>query len=176
METVIKGKVWVGGDSISTYAILPKERWIHNSTDPKLFGPWSMEDADKSFQGKEWALRDSGATIIVAGKNFGGGGKTLETPVYGLIGAGIKVIIADTFARTFFRNCINNALPAFTCPGLSKKVSTGDELIVNMDEGYIEIPAKGERLKMAALSEFCKALIEAGGLVAYTKKQFEKIE
>lgn len=172
METVIKGKAWVGGDSISTYAILPKERWIHNTRDIQMFGPWSMEDADEAFKGKEWGLRDSGATIIVAGKNFGGGGKTLETPVFGLIGAGIKALIAETFARTFFRNCVNNALPVFTCKGLSQKIQTGDELVVDMDQGYIEIVKTGERLNMAPLSSFCKDLIEAGGLLEYTKQQF----
>lgn len=174
METRITGKAWVGGDNISTYAIIPQRRWDLDRMDPEELGKWAMEDADPAFADREGAFRDGGYSIVVAGACFGGGGKSIEHPIYALRGAGIKVVIADSFARFNFRNSVNNALPVFTCPGLKDTVLTGDELTVDMTEGYVENHRTGERTELVPLTPFALELIEAGGLIPYTKAKLQK--
>jgi len=173
METIIRGKVWVGGDDIDAYQILPERRWVDDSRDLQDFGLWALEDADTAFRDKPWALRDSGAAIIVAGRNYGGGGKSIETPVYAVMGAGIKVVLADSFARFNFRNSINNGLPVLVCRGLNEKVRTGDSITVNMEEGSVVIDATGEKLEIVPLSSFARELLECGGYVNYIKKKMK---
>ncbi len=174
IETIIKGKAWVGGDNISAYNIIPQDRWTHEGLDPNVLGKWALEDGDPSFKDKEWALRDSGAIIIVAGKNFGGGGKSIEHPIYALKGAGIKIVIADSFARYNFRNSVNNALPVFECKGLNKMIQTGDELTVDMMNGFVDIERTKERKKLVPLPKFILEIMESGGLIAHTRKQLNR--
>lgn len=174
MGSIIKGKAWVGGDNIDVYKIIPRRRWIDNSIKPEDFGLWALEDADEAFKEKPWALKDSGAEIIIAGKNFGGGGKSIESPIYALQGAGIKIVIADSFARFNFRNSVNNGLPVLTCQGMNKLVSTGDEVIVNLAEGYIEKVATGERVKFMPFSPFVMEILNSGGLIPYAKEKIKR--
>lgn len=174
METKITGKAWVGGDNISTYAITPQRRWNLDKMDPEELGKWAMEEADEAFAGKEGAFRDSGFSIVVAGACFGGGGKSIEHPIYALKGAGIKVVIADSFARFNFRNSVNNALPVFTCPGLKDVTQTNDELTVDLKEGVVENHRTGARTALVPLTPFAIELMEAGGLIPYTKAKLKK--
>ena len=174
METKITGKAWVGGDNINTYAIIPQKRWNLDKMDPEELGKWALEDADPAFADKEGAFRDGGYTFVIAGECFGGGGKSIEHPIYALQGAGIKVVIADSFARFNFRNSVNNALPVFTCPGIRDHVETGDELTVDLVEGYVENHRTGEKINLVPLSEFAVELMEAGGLIPYTKAKLKK--
>lgn len=173
METRITGKAWVGGDNISTYDITPQRRWNLDKMDPEELGKWAMEDADPAFADKEGAFRDEGYSVVVAGACFGGGGKSIEHPIYALQGAGIKVVIADSFARFNFRNSVNNALPAFTCPGLKEITQTGDELTVDLLEGYVENHRTGVRTQLVPLTPFALELMEAGGLIPYTKAKLK---
>ena len=173
METKITGKVWVGGDNISTYEIIPQRRWNLEKMDPEELGSWAMEDADPRYTEKQGAFRQEGYSIVVAGHCFGGGGKSIEHPIYALKGAGIKVVIADSFARFNFRNSVNNGLPVFTCPGLHETVQTGDLLTVDFLEGYVENHRTGVRTKVVPLSEFALELMEAGGLIPYTKEKIK---
>jgi 3-isopropylmalate/(R)-2-methylmalate dehydratase small subunit len=169
-NTIIKGKAWVGGDNITAYDIIPMKRWTHDTMDPNVLGKWALEDADPNFKNKEWALRDSGATIIVAGCNFGGGGKSIEHPIFAVIGAGIQVVLADSFARYNFRNSVNNALPVIVCEGLKDMIRNGDELTVDMVNGFVEIIRTGEHKELVPLTPFVLEIMESGGLLAYTKK------
>lgn len=173
MNTKIVGKVWVGGDNISTYAITPQHRWNLDKMDPEELGKWAMEEADPAFAGKEGAFRDAGYSVVVAGACFGGGGKSIEHPIYALQGAGIKVVIADSFARFNFRNSVNNALPAFTCPGLKEITQTGDTVTVDLIEGYVENHRTGVRTNLVPLTPFALELMEAGGLIPYTKAKLK---
>ena len=171
IETNITGKAWVGGDDISTYDIIPQSRWNLDSLDPDELGKWAMEDADPDFHGKENALRNSGYTIIVAGKNFGGGGKSIEHPVIATKGAGIKVVLAESFARYNFRNSVNNGFPVVECKGIMEMVEKGDELTVDLAEGYVLNHRTGKRADLVPFSQYVFDVMEAGGLIEYTKKQ-----
>lgn len=175
MEMIIRGKVWVGGDDVDVYKILPVRRWIDDSRNPEDFGIWALEDADPEFTNKPWALKNSGAEIIVAGRNYGGGGKSIETPIYAVQGAGIKVILADSFARLNFRNSINNGLPVLVCKGLYQKVHTGDVINVNLKAGYVLIENTNEKVEITPLSSFAQDLLECGGYINYVKEKKERV-
>lgn len=174
METKITGKAWVGGNNISTYAIIPQRRWNLDKMDKEELGQWAMEDADPSFADVPGAFQQQGYTFVVAGTCFGGGGKSIEHPIYALQGAGIKCVIADSFARFNFRNSVNNGLPVFSCAGITEKVQTGDILTVDMAEGTIENHRTNERIALVPMSEFAFELMEAGGLIPYTKAKLKK--
>lgn len=173
MDGIIKGKAWVGGDDIFAFDIIPQKRWTFDGLNPDILGKWALEDVDPEFKDKESAMKDQGYSIIVAGKSFGGGGKTIEHPVIALKGAGIKVVLADSFARYNYRISINNALPVVVCPGLNKEVQKGDELIVDLNKGEVVNLRTGVKKHFAPLSEFVWSLLKAGGLVEYTKQSLK---
>lgn len=175
MESKITGKAWVGGDNISTYAIIPQRRWNLDKMDKDELSQWAMEDVDPAFANVPNAFKDGGYTFVVAGTCFGGGGKSIEHPIYALQGAGVKCVIADSFARFNFRNSVNNGLPVFTCSGITKEVSTGDVLTVDMAEGYVENNTTGKRIPLVPMSEFAFELMEAGGLIPYTKAKLKQV-
>lgn len=171
METIICGKAWVGGDNISTYDIIPANRWTMEKLDPEELGKWALEDADPAFSNKANALKDTGSAIVVAGIGFGGGGKSIEHPIFALKGAGIKIVIADSFARYNFRNSVNNGFPVVTCEGINKIVKNGDELEIDLVKGTVENKTTGVSREIVPMSDFVLSMLEAGGLIAYTKKQ-----
>lgn len=173
IDTKIVGKAWVGGDNISTYGIIAQRRWDLNSLDPVVLGKWALEDTDSDFTDKENALRDSEYTIVVAGENFGGGGKSMEHPIIALKGAGIKIVLADSFARFNFRNSVNNGLPVIICKGIKDKVKKGDELTVDLSEGYVINHRTNEKLRLVPLSGFVLEVMEVGGLINYTKLKLQ---
>ncbi len=175
METRITGKAWVGGDNISTYAIIPQRRWNLDKMDKEELSMWAMEDVEPRFENNSGAFKNEGYTFVIAGSCFGGGGKSIEHPIYALQGAGIKCVIADSFARFNFRNSVNNGLPVFTCAGINKKVRTGDILTVDMAEGYVENQRTGERINLVPMTDFAFELMEAGGLIPYTKERIKKM-
>ena len=170
-ETKISGKAWVGGDDINTYAIIPQRHWDLDNLDPVELGQWAMEEADPDFTGKPGALAKAGYRIIVAGENFGGGGKSIEHPIIALKGAGIKLVLADSFGRFNFRNSVNNALPVVECKGISKMVQTGDELTVDLSEGYVLNHRTGQKAELVPFSQYMLDIMEAGGLIEYTRQR-----
>lgn len=174
MKNIIRGKVWVGGDNIDAYKILPERRWIDDSRNPEDFGLWALEDADPNFKDVPWALKNSGATIVVVGRNYGGGGKSIETPVYAVQGAGIKAVVADSFSRFNFRNSINNGFPVVTCSRINEKISTGDEIEINLADGSIHIIKTDEVINITPLSPFAQELLDCGGYINYVKEKLTK--
>ncbi|QJW83810.1 hypothetical protein HK414_06730 [Ramlibacter terrae] len=108
---------------------------------------------------------------MVAGLNFGGGGKTIEGPVFALRGAGVKLVIADSFARYFLRNAINNGFPILVCDGISKAVQTGHELAVDLDTAQIRNLGTGQVLTATPLSATALEIPAAGGLVPYARRK-----
>jgi 3-isopropylmalate/(R)-2-methylmalate dehydratase small subunit len=169
METLVRGKAWVGGNNISAFEIIPLNRWTSDNMDPDELGKWALEDADPDFKNNEFALKKGGYSIVVAGTNFGGGGKSIEHPVIALKGAGIKIVLAESFARFNFRNSVNNGLPPVICKGITEIVKKGDELTVDFVAGSVKNERTGVSLTMAAIPEFAKELINAGGLIPHTK-------
>jgi 3-isopropylmalate/(R)-2-methylmalate dehydratase small subunit len=168
MDKIIHGKTWVGRDDIMVYEIIAMNRWDMDNVDPEELGKWAFEGVDKEFSGNENAFKNKGCSIVVAGVNFGGGGKSIEHPVFTLKGAGVKVVLAESFARFNFRNSVNNGLPVFVCPGILKFAKNGDELAVDTEKGLVKNERIGETIKISPLPAFAMDLINAGGLIPYT--------
>lgn len=171
---VISGKAWVGGDDIFATDIIPQKHWGLDNLDPEALGPWAMEGVDPDFLGTENGFRYAGYTFVVAGRNFGGGGKSIEHPVLALINAGVKAVLADSFARYNFRNSINNGLPVFTCEGISQMVRKGDVLELDFEKGEVTNITSGTKRTFTPLPEFVQEIMNGGGLLEYTKKQLRE--
>jgi len=158
-----KGRVWVFGDDVDTDQIIPA-RYL-TSSDPETLAKHCMEDADPTFPEKVGK-----GDIIVAGRNFGSGSSREHAPI-AIKAAGVACVIAESFARIFFRNAFNMGLPIFICEGLSRKVQDGDVIHVDGDTGEIAIEGNEERFNVAPIPPFMQGLIEDGGLMAYVKKK-----
>ena len=174
INSVITGKVWVCGDHVSTMAICPQRRWVPGKLREEHLGKWALEDVAAEFSDKEWALKNTGCTIIVAGSGFGGGGKSIEHPIYALKGAGIRLVLADSFARYNYRNSIDKGLPAFVCEGLKDIVQCCDPLIVDLKEGFALNQRTQQRKDLVPAAPFILELLEAGGILPYTKMHLNR--
>lgn len=164
MEKILKGKAYVyKKPHINTDEIIPA-RYLNMKTDREL-GEHALEDLDKDFVKK---VKEG--DFIVASDDFGCG-SSREEAVYALRGAGIRAVIANSFARIFFRNCINNGFFIIECNGVSEKVSNGDELEILFEKGKIKNITKNEEYSFMSLPEFALEIIEAGGLLNYIKKK-----
>ena len=154
-----RGTVFQYGDNVDTDVIIPARHLA--ITDPKGLAAHCMEDIDKEFVGK---VKEG--DIIVAEKNFGCGSSREHAPI-AIKASGISVVIAETFARIFYRNAINIGLPIIECPEASKGIEAGDEVEVNFDTGIITNVTKGTTFKGQAFPEFMQKIIAAEGLVNY---------
>ncbi len=159
----LKGKAWKFKDNVDTDVIIPA-RYL-NSSDPKELASHCMEDIDKDFT-KKIASGD----IIVAGKNFGCGSSREHAPI-AIKNAGISCVVAESFARIFYRNSINMALPIFEIQEASQKISEGNELEVNTETGEIKNLSKNETYKAAPMPPFIQKIIKLGGLMEYVKQE-----
>lgn len=124
-----------------------------------------MEDIDKNFI-KQVKKGD----IIVAEKNFGCGSSREHAPI-AIKAAGVSCVIAETFARIFYRNSINIGLPIIECPEAAKGIEAGDEVEVNFDTGIITNLTKGTSFKGQAFPEFMQKIIASEGLINYINRE-----
>jgi 3-isopropylmalate/(R)-2-methylmalate dehydratase small subunit len=154
-----KGHVFKYGDNVDTDVIIPA-RYL-NSSDPAELATHCMEDIDKDF-----VNRVHKGDIIVATKNFGCGSSREHAPI-AIKAAGVSCVIAETFARIFYRNAINIGLPIVECPEAAKDIDAGDEVEVNFDTGVITDVTKGTTYKGQPFPEFMQKIIAAEGLVNY---------
>ncbi len=154
-----KGTVFKYGDNVDTDVIIPA-RYL-NSSDPGELAAHCMEDIDKDFIGKV-----NKGDIIVAEKNFGCGSSREHAPI-AIKAAGVSCVIAETFARIFYRNAINIGLPIIECPEAARGIEAGDQVEVNFDTGIISNLTKGSTFKGQAFPEFMQKIIAAEGLVNY---------
>ncbi|MDY6351617.1 3-isopropylmalate dehydratase small subunit [Candidatus Weimeria sp. HCP3S3_B5] len=154
-----KGSVHKFGDNIDTDVIIPA-RYL-NSSDPSELAKHCMEDIDRDFVNKV-----KPGDIIVAEKNFGCGSSREHAPI-AIKAAGVSCVIAETFARIFYRNSINIGLPIIESKEASEKIKEGDIVSVDFDSGIITDETTGEQFKGQAFPEFMQKLIDAGGLVNY---------
>ncbi|MGN0402100.1 MAG: 3-isopropylmalate dehydratase small subunit [Acetatifactor sp.] len=154
-----KGTVIKYGNNVDTDVIIPA-RYL-NSSDPAELAAHCMEDIDKDFVKKV-----TKGDIIVAEKNFGCGSSREHAPI-AIKAAGISCVIAETFARIFYRNAINIGLPIIECPEASKGIENGDEVEVNFDTGIITNLTKGTSFKGQAFPEFMQKIIASEGLINY---------
>lgn len=154
-----KGTVFKYGDNVDTDVIIPA-RYL-NSSDPAELATHCMEDIDKDFVSKVHK-----GDIIVADKNFGCGSSREHAPI-AIKAAGVSCVIAETFARIFYRNAINIGLPIVECPEASRNIEAEDEVEVNFDTGVITDLTKNMTFQGQAFPEFMQKIIAAEGLVNY---------
>ena len=148
---------------MDTDVIIPA-RYL-NSSDPAELASHCMEDIDKDFVGKVKA-----GDLIVAEKNFGCGSSREHAPA-AIKAAGVSCVIAETFARIFYRNAINIGLPIIECPEAAKGIRAGDEVEVDFDTGMIYDKTQGTQFKGQAFPPFMQKIIDAGGLINYINAQ-----
>jgi 3-isopropylmalate/(R)-2-methylmalate dehydratase small subunit len=153
-----QGKAYRFGDDVNTDEIIPA-RYL-NTTDPKILARYCMEDARPGFGGSVEA-----GGIIVAGRNFGCGSSREHAPI-AIKHAGIACVVADSFARIFFRNAINIGLPIVECAGIERKVAEGDRIRVDLEAGRIDLPS-GESIPIAPFPPFMQEIVRRGGWMPY---------
>ena len=151
-----KGTVFKYGDNVDTDVIIPA-RYL-NSSDPAELAAHCMDD-------KEFIKKVQKGDIMVATKNFGCGSSREHAPI-AIKAAGVSCVIAETFARIFYRNAINIGLPIIECPEAAKDIEAGDVVEVNFDTGVITDVTKGQ-----AFPEFMQKIIAAEGLVNYINQK-----
>ena len=154
-----KGRVFKYGDNVDTDVIIPA-RYL-NITDGFELAKHCMEDIDKEF-----VKNVQKGDIIVAQKNFGCGSSREHAPLV-IKCAGVSCVIAETFARIFYRNAINIGLPIIECAEASKAIQAGDEVEIDFDSGMIHNITKNETYKGQAFPPFMQKIISAGGLINY---------
>jgi 3-isopropylmalate/(R)-2-methylmalate dehydratase small subunit len=157
------GKVHKYGDNVDTDVIIPA-RYL-NSSDPAELAKSCMEDIDKDF-----VKRVQPGDIMVARKNFGCGSSREHAPI-AIKASGIACVIADTFARIFYRNSINIGLPIIECPEAAENIEAGDMVEIDFDSGMIYDRTKGTEYKGQAFPPFMQEIISNGGLIANINKK-----
>ncbi len=161
-----EGKVHRYGDNVDTDVIIPA-RYL-NTSKPEELALHCMEDIDKDF-----VSNVARGDIIVAGRNFGCGSSREHAPI-AIKASGVSCVIAETFARIFFRNSINIGLPILECPEASREIAAGDEVVVDFTSGRIDDITSGRSYHAEPFPPFMQALIEAGGLAPYMAKEAGK--
>ena len=161
--SITKGKAWIFGDNINTDIIMPF-RFKSRTNDPYEMAKYAMYGYDPDFHKK--ISKDD---IIVAGRNFGGGSSREQAPV-ALKYAGISAVVAESFARIFYRNSFTIGLPALEIPTIKDKVKQGDELSIDIAKFTVQNLRTKETFKAQAVPKFMRQMLLEGGLVEYYKK------
>ena len=160
------GTVFKYGDNVDTDVIIPA-RYL-NVSEPSELAAHCMEDIDRDFIHKV-----KKGDIIVANKNFGCGSSREHAPI-AIKAAGVSCVIAETFARIFYRNSINIGLPIIECPEAAKDIEAGDQVEIDFDSGMIYDRTKGTQYQGQAFPEFMQKIIAAEGLINYINSERSK--
>ena len=163
-KIMIQGRIWKFGNDVDTDVIIPA-RYLNVSAEAEL-AKNCFVDIRPDFAGAV-----SIGDILVAGKNFGCGSSREHAPL-AIKAAGIRVIVAESFARIFYRNAFNIGLPLLESAEASKSLSEGEDAVIDLASGRIE--GKGQVFTASPIPDFMANLIEAGGLVDYTRKKIGK--
>ena len=158
----IRGRVWKYGDDVNTDVIFPG-KYTYTITDPEEMAKHALEDLDAEF-----VHRLQPGDVIVAGKNFGCG-SSREQAATCLKYAGVGAIIARSFSRIFYRNAINQGLPALAVPEAAEKIHAGQTVTVDFVEG--RITAGEDSFSFPPLPEFVMGIMEDGGLIPHVKRK-----
>ncbi len=161
-----KGSVIKYGNNVDTDVIIPA-RYL-NTSDPKELASHCMEDLDQNF-----TQRVKEGDVMVAGKNFGCGSSREHAPI-AIKASGISCVIAETFARIFYRNSINIGLPIIECEQAAKEIQDGDSVEIDFETGKIINTTTGKTYQGQAFPEFMQQLIAADGLIGYIKSNLQK--
>ncbi len=163
MEKVVRGRVWKYGDNVNTDVIFPG-KYTYTVNDPREMGEHAMEDLDQDF-----AANVKPGDVIVAGKNFGCGSSREQAAVC-LKVKGVGAVIAPSFSRIYFRNGVNVGLPLITCKqDLLDAFKQGDSIEIDFERAEV----RGERgsFSFPPFSELVLGIMEAGGLIPFTRKR-----
>ncbi len=163
MDSIIQGKVFKFGDNINSDIIIAGRYLIY--IDRERLAQHAFEMLGEGFPDK---LRNF--QILVAGRNFGCG-SAREQAATAIQGLGIKAVVAASFARTFYRNAINDGLPIVECPALVEAVEEGDELRIDLAEGKLNLGDK--EFSFQKIPDSVRKILELGGLASYLKAQLE---
>ena len=159
----MSGRAHIFGDHIDTAQIIPTKYLV--TTDPKELAMHCMETADQDF-----VKRVKPGDVMVTGVNFGCGSSREHAPI-SIKGAGVSCVIARSFARIFFRNSINLGLPVLESPEAVDAIKAGDEVDVDLATGVIRNLTTEQTYQAKPFEPFMMELLEAGGLIEYTKKR-----
>jgi 3-isopropylmalate/(R)-2-methylmalate dehydratase small subunit len=160
----IRGTIWKFGNDVDTDAIIPA-RYL-NTSDPGELACHCMEDADPDFVKKM-----KPGDIILAGKNFGCGSSREHAPI-AIKGAGIGLVIAESYARIFYRNAFNIGLPIVESALAAAEINEGDDVEVDIEEGVIIDHTTQKRYESKAIPPFMRELLSAGGLVPHVRSRY----
>lgn len=160
---MINGKVFKYGDNIDTDLIIPARRLT--TSDPKQLGIYCFEDLDGNF-----IKNVKAGDIILGGKNFGCGSSREHAPI-AIKAAGIGIVIAETFARIFYRNSINIGLPIMECKEAAIDIEEGDEITVDTGHGIIKNITKNKIYQASPFPDFMQSIMNSGGLINQIKKE-----
>ncbi|MDR2708268.1 MAG: 3-isopropylmalate dehydratase small subunit [Nitrososphaerota archaeon] len=166
MESKIKASIIKFGNNIDTDVILPGKYLI--LVDPYELGKHALESLDTEFVNKA-----KNGVILIGGKNFGCGSSREQAPL-ALKYAGVKCVIAETFARIFYRNAINIGLPVIECSGISAVAETGDEISVDLETGKIQNLSTNKFLQGTKLPSFIMEILTDGGLIENLRKKMKE--
>jgi 3-isopropylmalate/(R)-2-methylmalate dehydratase small subunit len=169
LPKVIRGRAWKFGSNIDTDQIIPAKYAIY-SLDEKELGKHAMEGVPER---EGWAAGVAQGDILVAGSNFGCGSSREIAPI-AIRGAGISLVIADSYARIFFRNAINMGYPILQSPEAAEGVEEGDELEVDLEEGIVRNFSKSNEYRSEAFPSFMNELLHMGGLVPWVRQRLEE--
>ncbi|BDG58930.1 3-isopropylmalate dehydratase small subunit [Caldinitratiruptor microaerophilus] len=162
----VRGRAHKFGPDIDTDVIIPA--YYLNTIDPVELGKHCMEAADPDFSKKV-----KPGDIIVAGKNFGSGSSREHAPI-AIKGCGIGAVVAESFARIFFRNAINIGLPILESPEAAAAIQAGDEVEIDLEAGRITDLTTGQTFQATPLPPFMMEIFRAGGLVPYLRQKIER--
>ena len=160
IDTTEPGRAWLFGDDIDTDQIIPSRFLV--SSDPDELGEHAFNDLRPEFSENV----DSG-DFVVGGENFGSGSSREHAPL-SLLGAGVDGVVAQSFARIFYRNGINLGLPVLICPDAGQ-IEDGDDISLRLEEGTVVNHTKDEEYDADPLPPFLQELVDRGGLKPYTK-------
>lgn len=156
-------RAWVYGDNVDTDVIIPA-RYL-TTTDEMELARHALEDLDPSF-----AAGVSAGDVVVAGRNFGCGSSREHAPI-ALRAAGVVAVVAESFARIFFRNAINTGLPVLVSSEAVEATSNGDEISIDVESGTILNVTKAMPFPSEPLPEFVRDIVQAGGLIGWVKER-----
>jgi 3-isopropylmalate/(R)-2-methylmalate dehydratase small subunit len=162
IDTRAPGRAWTFGDNIDTDQIIPSRFLVSN--DPADLGEHAFNDLRPEFAGNA-----TDGDFVVGGQNFGSGSSREHAPL-SLLGAGVSGVVAQSFARIFFRNGINLGLPVLICPGAGQ-IDDGDSISLRLDEGTVVNHTTDQRYDAEPLPEFLQRLVDSGGLEPYTRQK-----
>ena len=168
METKVTGKIIVVGDNIDTDQIYPG-RYL-DIVDPKEIGSHCLCGVDESI-----AANFPQGGMVVAGRNFGCGSSREHAPI-ALLNMGAKAVLADSFARIFFRNAINLGLLPIICKGIREKVKDGMTLTLDLEKYQVTVQETGETYPCEKLGDQALKILEAGGIKPLMRQRFSKIK